>query len=310
MISTVTLNPALDKLFSIDEIKIGETNRTRCLASSAAGKGIDVAKVLRDLECEVSATGFLGGDVAHIFVSCLKQEKIQNYFVSIKDSTRTNIHLFDQNKKRTEFLEQGPTVTEEECDALLSQVKLLAEKSSVITICGSAPNGVSDDFFRELVQTAKNSGAIVITDTSGKLLKIALEEKPHLIKPNRSEMMALMGKSEAEDAEIIAYAQQIVKNGVPYVLVSMGGDGAMLICESGVWRGKAPDVSVKSTLGCGDTMVASLSLSLGKKASPAEMLKNAIALSSANAMTFETAHIIMNDYQNLLPVCTVEKLNV
>ena len=309
MITTVTLNPALDKLLSVDEIKIGETNRTRCLSTSAAGKGIDVAKVLRDLDCEVSVTGFLGGDVAPAFVNCFTQDKIQNFFLPIKDSTRTNIHLFDKNGKRTELLEKGPSVNAEECDALLAQVKTLAEQSSVVTINGSVPGGVNDDYFRKLVQTAKKSGAIVITDTSGTFLKVSLEEKPHLIKPNRSEMLELMGKTEAEDAEIIAFARQIVKDGVPYILVSLGGDGAMLICESGVWRGKAPEVEVKSTLGCGDTMVASLSLSLGKKSPPAEMLKNAIALSSANAMTFETAHIIMNDYQHLLTVCTVEKLD-
>ena len=310
MITTVTLNPALDKLLSVDEILIGETNRTKCLSSWPAGKGIDVAKVLRDLDCEVSATGFLGGDVSHIFVNCLMQEKIQNCFVPIKDSTRTNIHLFDKNNKRTELLEKGPTVSAEECDALLKQMKLLAEKSTAIAICGSAPNGISDDFFRKLVRTAKDSGKIVITDTSGALLKVALEEKPHLIKPNRREMLELMGKAEAEDSEVIAFARQIVRGGIPYVLVSLGGDGAMLVCASGVWRGKAPNVDVKSTLGCGDTMVASLSISLAKNALPDEMLKNAIALSSANAMTFETAHIIMNDYEDLLTKCTVEKLDV
>ena len=310
MITTVTLNPALDKLLSVEEIKIGETNRTRCLTASAAGKGIDVAKVLKDLNCDVSATGFLGGDVAPIFVNCLMKENIQNDFVTIKDSTRTNIHVFDKNGKRTELLERGPAVTGEECDKLLAQVKTLAAKSAVVTICGSAPDGVSEDFFRKLVLTAKDSGAIVITDTSGAFLKAAIEIKPHMIKPNRSEMLELMGKSEASDTEIISFAQQLVKEGIPYVLVSLGGDGAMLVCESGVWRGKAPVVEVKSTLGCGDTMVASMSLSLEKKTPPDEMLKSAIALSSANAMTFETAHIILDDYESLLTKCTVEKLDI
>jgi len=310
MITTITLNPALDRLLSVDEIIIGEANRTRRLSESAAGKGIDVAKVLRDLNCEVSATGFLGGDVAHVFVDCFQKEKIVNCFISIQESTRTNIQLFDKNGKRTEFLEKGPTVTEQECELLMTKVMLLAEKSSVITVCGSAPNGVSNDYFRDLIQTAKKSGAIVITDTSGELLKVALNEKPHLIKPNHTEMLELMGKSDATDDEIIAFAQQLVKNGIPYILVSLGGAGAMLVCEQGVWLGKAPKVDVKSTLGCGDTMVASLSLSLEKKLPPDEMLKNAIALSSANAMTFETAHIKVEDYEELLARCTVTKLNV
>lgn len=309
MITTVTLNPALDKLLSVDEIVIGETNRTVCLSESAAGKGIDVAKVLRDLNYEVSATGFLGGDVAPIFLNCFEKEKIENCFIPIKESTRTNIQLFDKSGKRTELLEKGPTVTAQECELLMTKVNELAAKSLVITICGSAPGGVSSDYFRELIQTAKKSGAIVITDTSGELLKVALNEKPHLIKPNRAEMLELMGKSDATDAEIITFAQQLVKNGIPYILVSLGGAGAMLVCEQGVWLGNAPKVDVKSTLGCGDTMVASLSISLEQKLSPDEMLKNAIALSSANAMTFETAHIKEEDYQALLKRCTVKKLN-
>lgn len=310
MITTITLNPALDKLLSVDEIVIGEANRTCCLAASAAGKGIDVAKVLRDLDYEVSATGFLGGDVATVFVNCFKKEKIENCFIPIQESTRTNIQLFDKNGKRTEFLEKGPTVSTQECESLMAKVQKLAAKSQAITICGSAPNGVSNDYFRALIQTAKKSGAIVITDTSGELLKIAINEKPHLIKPNRTEMMELMGKSDAKDTEIIAFAQQLVKNGIPYILVSLGGDGAMLVCEQGVWRGKAPEVEVKSTLGCGDTMVASLSLSLEKKLPPNEMLQNAIALSSANAMTFETAHIKVEDYEALLPRCIVTKMDL
>lgn len=308
MITTVTLNPALDKLLSVDKIIIGEANRTHCLSESAAGKGIDVAKVLRDLNYEVSATGFLGGDVAHVFISCFQKERIENCFIPIQESTRTNIQLFDKSGKRTEFLEKGPTVTAHECELLMEKVKSLAEKSHVITICGSAPDGVSDDYFRELIQTAKQSGAIVITDTSGKLLKIALEEKPHLIKPNRTEMLELMGKADASRDEIIAFAQQLVNNGIPYILVSLGGEGAMLVCKQGVWLGKAPQVDVKSTLGCGDTMVASLSLSLEQKLSPDVMLKNAIALSSANAMTFETAHIKVEDYEELLSRCIVTKL--
>lgn len=97
-------------------------------------------------------------------------------------------------------------------------------------------------------------------------------------------------------------------DGIPYVLVSLGGDGALLACRDGVWRCKAPDVPVKSTLGCGDTMVASLLLSLLEQAAPAEMLRRAVALSSANAMTFETAHIQPETYRELLPLCTADRL--
>lgn len=310
MITTVTLNPALDKLLETDALEVGKSNRMRLLSVSAAGKGIDVAKVLRDLHKEVEATGFLGGDVADIFVRCFQEEGIGNSFVAIGGSTRTNIQLFEKNGTRTELLENGPTVTADECASLMEQFRSLAEKSDAVTICGSVPQGVSPDYFRELLRTARKSCDFVIADTSGEWLSIAVEEKPDLIKPNRDEMTDLMGKEEATDEEIIAFGQQLVGKGVPYVLVSLGGEGAMLICKDGVWRGKAPEIEVKSTLGCGDTMVASLSVSLSEKRPPEYMLRHSIALSAANAMTFETAHVILEDYKKLIPLCDVAKLDV
>ncbi|TGB00122.1 1-phosphofructokinase [Sporolactobacillus shoreae] len=308
MITTVTLNPALDKLLETDAITLGETNRVRLLSASAAGKGIDVAKVLRDLDCQVTATGFLGGDVAGIFIRCFKDEKIENRFITIHGSTRTNIQLFEQNGSRTELLERGPSVTDDECLSLMKQFRILAEESDSVTICGSVPDGVSEDYFRHLIRTARHSCRYVIVDTSGKWLHIGVGENPDLIKPNRREMTELMGKDQATDEEIIAFAQQKVKDGLPYILVSLGGEGAMLICQDGVWRGKAPEIPVKSTVGCGDTMVASLSVSLHDRLSPEEMLRRSIALSAANAMTFETAHVIINDYLELLPKIHIEKI--
>ncbi|GGL45438.1 1-phosphofructokinase [Sporolactobacillus putidus] len=309
MITTLTLNPSLDKLLETDEIKVGETNRTRVLSLSAAGKGIDVAKVLRDLGCAVSATGFLGGDVADLFVRSFEEEKIENCFVPIRESTRTNIQLFEKNGRRTELLEKGPSVSEEERASLIEKFKHLAENSAAVTICGSVPGGISEDYFRELIRSAKLPGGFVIVDTSGVWLKSAVEEKPDLIKPNRIEMLGLMGREQAGDDEIIAFARKVVNDGIHYVLVSLGGDGAILICSKGVWRGKVPDVPVKSTLGCGDSMVASLTVSLIEKHPPETMLLHSIALSAANAMTFDTAHIHLNDYKKLLTECSVEKID-
>lgn len=308
MITTITLNPALDKLLSIDRIKIGETNRTKIISTSVGGKGIDVAKVLRDMDVEVTATGFLGGEVAPVFLQCMDEKNIYNHMVKIKECTRTNLQVFDADGRRTELLEKGPAVTREECDELMHTVEGLVQEGDVVAICGSSPEGVTDEYYLKLLRTVKRCGATLITDASGALLKAALIEKPHLIKPNRSEMLELMGRDDASDEEIIAFAQQLVEGGVDYVLVSLGADGAMLICRDGVWRGAAPDVPVKSTLGCGDTMVASFCISMQQGLEPAEMLQNAIALSSANAMTMETAHIIPEDYEKLIPECIVREV--
>lgn len=308
MITTVTLNPALDKLMEIESINIGETNRAEILSSSAAGKGIDVAKVLRDFKREVNATGFLGGIVAPIFKHCFEAEKINDYFIEIEGQTRTNIQLFDKLGKRTELLEKGPEVSESEREQLLQKVEELAKQSSVVAICGSAPRGIDADYFTRLIQLAKANCKHVIVDTSGAFLKVAIDQKPKMIKPNKDEMFELMGVKSATEDEMIQYAEKICEDGIEYVLISLGKEGAMLVSRNGVWKGAAPEVEVKSTLGCGDTVVASMCTSFADEDEPHVMLKKAIALSSANAMTFETAHVIVKDYEELLPRCHIQKI--
>ncbi len=308
MILTVTLNPALDKLLSADDLIPGEANRVETLSYLPAGKGIDVAKVLRDLKEEVVATGFLGGTVASIFHDCFRREGITDEFLPIAGTTRTNLQIFDKKGKRTELLERGPEIAPEEWKALLARLDALLPRCRAVTVCGSAPGGVTPAMFGGLIRRVKESGALTVVDASGALLRAALPEKPHLIKPNRTEMLELMGRDTADLGEILSFARELVADGIRYVLCSLGRDGAVLAGAGGVWRAAAPDVPVKSTLGCGDTMVASMALSLAKGLEPAEMLRNATALSSANAMTFETAHIAVEDYEALLPRCPVEKI--
>lgn len=307
MITTVTLNPALDRMLSVDEIVMGEANRVKRLCDTAAGKGVDVTKVLRDLSAEVTCTGFLGGAVSSVFIDCFTQIGAHNQFVRIEGITRTNLQIFDGQGRRTELLEQGPSVTAEEFCALMERVEKLARESSVVTICGSAPRGISLDDYRRLIRLVKGTGAITVVDASGALLRAALEEKPHLIKPNRYEMRELMGDPNADQAAIRAFSLRLVEKGVPYVLVSLGKEGAMLACKEGVYLSQAPDVPVKSTLGCGDTMVASMALSFEERCPPSEMLRRAVALSSANAMTFETAHIDPQEYRRLMERTTVSR---
>lgn len=142
----------------------------------------------------------------------------------------------------------------------------------------------------------------MIVDTSGPVLKVAVQEKAKLIKSNKDEILELMNQKNATDEQMIEYAQTICKQGITYVLISLGKEGAMPVSEHGGWKGEAPEVEVKST-------VASMCLSLTEGDDSATMFQKAIALSSTNAMTFETAHVIEQDYQSLLPRCHVKKLN-
>ena len=129
----------------------------------------------------------------------MKKRKIHDHFISIAGTTRTNIQLFDTKGKRTELLEKGPKVDASEFNQLLQKVEKLAKQSTVVAICGSAPQGIDESYFKKLIQVAKANCDQVIVDTSGPLLKVAIQEKAKLIKPNKDEMLELMNQKNATD---------------------------------------------------------------------------------------------------------------
>ncbi|MBQ6568881.1 MAG: 1-phosphofructokinase, partial [Clostridia bacterium] len=175
-------------------------------------------------------------------------------------------------------------------------------------LCGSAPHGVTVEMYRGLLKILKENCPIVLADASGKLLAAAIDEGVDFIKPNRLEIAGLMGKETVTNDEIIEYCRGLLEKNLGSALVSLGGEGALYISKEGVWRAQALKVDVKSTLGCGDTMVASSLISLSEKEDGATLLKKASALASANAAHPETARFDPAVYKQLLEICHVEKL--
>ena len=177
LILTITLNPALDKLVAVPALRAGEANRVELLSTQPAGKGVDVAKVLRDMEAPTCATGFLGGTVASVFNDFLAREEIENAFVPIAGSTRTNLQIFGGDGARTELLEQGPSVTSDEWDALLDVLDSRLPRCEAAALCGSAPGGVSPAMAQSLLRRMKAAGGIAAAVFFGTLIALAFKPR-------------------------------------------------------------------------------------------------------------------------------------
>ena len=308
MITTVTLNVAIDKAYVVDNLQIGEVIRVKECTYTAGGKGLNVSKVATIAGGKVIATGFIGGHAGAFVEEQLSIKEIETKFVKVEGETRSCINIIQPNTGgQTEFLEPGVEVTKGNIQELTYTLKKLTKNSRVLTISGSVPRGVDDIIYQKLIKIGKENGNKVILDTSGKLLEQGILACPTMIKPNISEMSALMGRPIESMAEIIAGAKQLHENGIEIVAVSLGEDGVLLVCPEGVYQAKPPRIEIVNTVGCGDSMVAGFAMGFMRGYTMEETLRFAVAVSAANALTMETGFYYKEDAKKIYNKVTVKK---
>ena len=204
MITTVTLNTSVDKLYLVEKLEDYTVMRVKKVSNTAGGKGLNVSKVAYLLGEKVSALGFVGGYNGSYVSSLLEAQGIRAGFTRIQAETRSCINIRELSTgKHTEFLEPGAPVTHAECDEFLSGYRETLPNSQVVTISGSVPAGVEVDFYGKLVSLAKQGGIPVIVDTSGALLAETVKAKPTMIKPNTDEIGQLLGRRVQSRQEVI-----------------------------------------------------------------------------------------------------------
>lgn len=286
MISTVTLNPAFDKSIYIDKLIPNDTNRIIKVETDAGGKGINASRVLKELGSETVALGFLGGDTGRFIEQVLISNGIQTDFVHIDSPTRTVIGVQEASgAPPTTFNEPGAPVTEDEFDELSAKVRRTARKSTMMAFGGSLPPGAPVDTYRKLVTLARNAGTRVILDSDGEPMRLGIEARPYMIKPNRAEVERLIGvKIESLDDAVKAL-RMFEQFDIETVVISMGSQGAVACSQEGVWHAIPPEVKVVSTIGAGDSMVAGIAHILSKGGSLEEALRWGSAAGAATAMT-------------------------
>ena len=309
MITTVTLNPAIDKLYLVDGITEGTVMRVQQVINSAGGKGLNVSRVARQLGEEVTALGFAGGHNGSALTDWLESSGIQSRFVRVSGETRCCINIRDtKTGQHTEFLEPGQPVEPEAFEELLRRYEAVLPQTNVVTISGSTPKGTPDNFYATLIEMANAAGVPVILDTSGTALSQALSAKPAMIKPNREELAALAGIDPEDTAAILEAARQLCRDGIGRVVVSLGSEGALCVSEEYALRGIAPKIEAQNTVGCGDSMVAGFAVATAKGLSPEAALCLAMACGAANAADLRTGWADPRLIEKYLPQCQTERI--
>jgi 1-phosphofructokinase len=300
---TMTLNPCIDKTVYFESFQTGATNIVKITMEEAAGKGINVAVGLRHLQVPVKALGFAYKEDKDKLYGKLDTEQIPHSFVEVDGRLRVNQKLFDESKSEmTECNEKGMPVAVEEVDKLLQLLKEELADASILVLSGSVPPGVSADIYAIMTSIANEVGVKVILDASGELLAKGIEAKPYLIKPNKEEFRktfvegadrikqpCIKGTVEPEDI-LEMVAERIISQGISYVCLSMGEEGATIWSrqesncgEAGyIVKEKRPaiKVPVRSLQGAGDAMVAGLCKAIYDKRED-RMLDYALAMAAS-----------------------------
>ncbi|WP_329886718.1 1-phosphofructokinase [Pseudoramibacter faecis] len=311
MITTVTLNASIDKAYHMDSAIVGGTvmRVARC-QNSAGGKGLNVARVVKRCGEAVQATGLVGGFNGQYLESLLDLDGITHDFGRVAGETRSCINILDPKFSSTELLEPGCTVSEEAFNCYLKKFKTIIDHSQIITLSGSAPAGMPKDIYARFIKIIKDAGKTAFLDASGELLKqgIAGQAKPDFVKPNRDEIQALFNVTLRSFDDVVFYAKKIYEMGIAYVVVSLGGDGSLLVCSDGVYQAVPPKIDVVNTVGCGDSMVAGFAVALKNKWAPQEALRYASAVASANALSPNTGDFKPEEQKQMIKNTMVKVL--
>ena len=255
MIYTVTLNPSIDYIVRLDDLTLGITNRTTSEEYYFGGKGINVSLVLSELDLESIALGFVAGFTGEAIESGIKNDKIKTEFIRLDEGlSRINIKI--KAGDETEINGQGPHIGEEQLGRLMSKLNEIRDGDTLV-IAGSIPSSMPDDTYERMLEAISDRDVRIVVDATKKLLVNSLKYKPFLIKPNRQELSEIFGVDVKSEEDTEKYAKELQKMGARNVLISLGGEGAMLIDEFGE-KHKAGVLKEKviNTVGSGDSMVA------------------------------------------------------
>ncbi|GAA0850275.1 1-phosphofructokinase [Bifidobacterium pullorum subsp. gallinarum] len=302
MIYTVTLNPSIDYIVEVEFIELGGLNRMTRDMKFPGGKGINVSRVLNQLGAENTAIGFLGGFTGRYIDETLGREGIRTDFVDIADDTRINVKL--KHGDETEINGLGPVIRPEETDALLHKLSQL-QAGDIVVLSGSVPPSLGPGFYERLIGACRKSSAEFVMDTTGEALMKALVHRPLLVKPNHHELAELFGVVIDSNELLVTYGRKLLEEGAQHVLISMAGEGALLITADQVYHANVPSGTVRNSVGAGDSMIAGFvgTLALGKDL--LEAFRTGVASGSATAFSDDLA--VKEAIDRLIPQVNITK---
>ena len=307
MITTICLNPALDRTVTVDQLVPGYVNRIRSVRTDVGGKGVNVAVVCRRLGLDAQVIGCAGVDGYAKLRAKAAAERIGCEFQTVEGAIRVNTKVVALDGSGvTELNEPGVSLTAEDLDLFFDMAVDKCRGSNYVVLTGSLPPGCTPGIYRSLMELI--GPARCILDASGLALREGVKAKPFLIKPNHHELAATLGRELHTLEDIRQAAQTFVDAGVRHVVVSLGGDGALYAGEDGCCHIPAIPAEVRSTVGAGDAMVGGLLYGMVKHGTIREGLRAGIAAGTASVMTEGTQLIIPDDFLRLIPQVRIQEL--
>lgn len=308
MIATVTLNASVDRRYNIEEIKENTVQRTGDYQATAGGKGINVSRVINLLNRKVTALGFIGGFPGEFIFDELKKLNIESDFTKIKNATRSCLNIIDQDNNSIEILENGPKILAAEKEEFLSNYQKKINNFDVIAISGSLPAGLGSDFYQKIIKIAKKNDKKVILDSSGEALLEGVAAGPDIIKPNKSEVEALVGFNLDSERSLLRAAKKLRTFGAENTALSLGKNGMYYITEKEIYKVEVPEIEAVNVTGSGDSLTAGLAVALAEKMNTVEMLKFANACGVANAVEKQTGYLDKRNVDEYLKDINITKI--
>ena len=307
MITTVCMNPALDKTVTVDALQMGQVNRIRASRTDVGGKGVNVAVVARRLDMTAQVIGIAGEDGLERIRQKLDMEQVGHAFLPVEGAVRVNTKVVSLDGSGvTELNESGPTMTADVLAEFFALGRGKAQGSDAVVITGSLPPGCPAGTYRELIRAL--SGTRCILDVGGAELVLGVEAHPLLVKPNHHELAAALRTELRTMADIRRGAQSLVDAGAENVVVSMGKEGALYVGAEGAFYAPEVPVEVHSTVGAGDALVGGLLYGLTKYGTMRDAFRCGVAAGTASVMTEGTQLIVPEDFHRLLGRVHIEEL--
>ena len=300
MIYTVTFNPSLDYIVSVNDFQLGLTNRTDSELILPGGKGINVSTILMNLGIDSTAFGFAAGFTGEEIIREVEAMGIRSDFIKI-DSGISRINLKLKNIDGTEINGSGPEISEEKIEELLRKLDILGE-GDILVLAGSIPASMPADMYSTIMERLQHKNVTFIVDATKDLLINVLKYKPFLIKPNNHELGELFDVKLTTREEVIPYGKKLQKQGARNVLISMAGEGAVLVSEDGsVYEAPAPKGTLVNAVGAGDSMVAGFTAGWIEKKDYRHAFYMGVSAGSASAFSeyLATKEEIMDLYEKV-----------
>ena len=288
MVYTVTFNPSLDYIVDVKDFKTGIVNRTINEIIYPGGKGINVSIVLKNLGYESTALGFSAGFTGLEIERMLKEKGVNSDLISVKEGlSRINVKL--RSNEESEINGQGPAIQPEDIDKLYTQLDKL-EDEDILVLAGSIPSVMPSSIYMDIMKFLQGKNIKIVVDATKDLLTNVLPYKPFLIKPNNHELGEIFGVTIESKDDVAKYAKKLQEQGARNVLISMAGDGAVLVTEDGQeFRAEAPKGELKNSVGAGDSMVAGFIYGYLESKNYKNAFKYGVCTGSASAFSEELA---------------------